>query len=50
MNTVKSAASSSAASRQIVTLQSHILQQQTLYPDATGTFSWILSAISISAR
>ncbi|HEV7632102.1 MAG TPA: class 1 fructose-bisphosphatase [Steroidobacteraceae bacterium] len=50
MNTVKSAAGSSAASRQIVTLQSHILQQQTLYPDATGTFSWILSAISISAK
>ncbi|MEP7313859.1 MAG: class 1 fructose-bisphosphatase [Pseudomonadota bacterium] len=50
MNTVKSAADSSAAARQIVTLQSHILQQQTLYPDATGTFSWILSAISISAK
>jgi fructose-1,6-bisphosphatase I len=34
----------------IVTLQAHILQQQARYPDATGTFSWILSAISISAK
>jgi fructose-1,6-bisphosphatase I len=34
----------------IVTLQTHILQQQTEFPEATGTLSWILSAISISAK
>ena len=37
------------ALRDIVTLQAHILQQQARYPGATGTFSWILSAISICA-
>jgi fructose-1,6-bisphosphatase I len=36
--------------RQIVTLQAHILQQQALHPGATGDFSWILSALSISAK
>ncbi|MEQ1580309.1 MAG: class 1 fructose-bisphosphatase [Steroidobacteraceae bacterium] len=36
--------------RQIVTLQGHILQQQALHPGATGDFSWILSALSISAK
>jgi fructose-1,6-bisphosphatase I len=42
----------SAASRQtsIVTLQGHILQQQTSFPEASGTLSWILSALSISAK
>ena len=34
----------------IITLQAHILQQQARYPQATGTFSWILSAISICAK
>jgi len=38
------------AQRDLVTLQAHILQQQSRHPDATGTFSWILSAISISAK
>jgi fructose-1,6-bisphosphatase I len=38
------------APRNIITLQSHILQQQARYPEATGTFSWILSALSISAK
>src|SRR5579863_8598504 len=33
-----------------ITLQSHILQQQAAHPHATGTFSWILSALSISAK
>ena len=36
--------------RQLVTLQGHILEQQAHYPEATGTFSWILSALSISAK
>jgi fructose-1,6-bisphosphatase I len=34
----------------IMTLQAHILEQQVHYPRATGTFSWILSALSISAK
>ena len=34
----------------IVTLQSHVLQQQSLIPGATGTRSWILSSLSISAK
>jgi fructose-1,6-bisphosphatase I len=42
--------STDAPRRQIVTLQAHILQQQALHPGATGDFSWILSALSISAK
>jgi len=34
----------------ITTLQSHILEQQSRQPEASGTFSWILSALSISAK
>ena len=34
----------------IMTLQSHILEQQARHPQASGTFSWILSALSISAK
>lgn len=34
----------------IVTLQGHILAQQSRHPEATGTLSWILSALSISAK
>lgn len=34
----------------IVSLQAHILQQQSGFPEATGTLSWILSALSISAK
>jgi fructose-1,6-bisphosphatase I len=36
--------------RPIVTIQSHILSQQAQFPEATGALSWILSAISISAK
>jgi fructose-1,6-bisphosphatase I len=39
-----------AKAADIVTLQSHILQQQTRYPEASGQFSWILSALAISAK
>jgi fructose-1,6-bisphosphatase I len=38
------------SNRPIVTIQSHILQQQAKFPEATGDLSWILSAISISAK
>jgi fructose-1,6-bisphosphatase I len=34
----------------IMTLQAHILEQQADHPEARGTFSWILSALSISAK
>ncbi|MEZ5500057.1 MAG: class 1 fructose-bisphosphatase [Steroidobacteraceae bacterium] len=37
-------------SASIMTLQAHILEQQAHHPEATGTFSWILSALSISAK
>lgn len=36
--------------RPIVTIQSHILAQQARHPEATGALSWVLSAISISAK
>jgi len=36
--------------RPIVTMQSHILQQQARFPEASGALSWVLSAISISAK
>ena len=36
--------------RDIVTLQTHILAQQAKNPQSTGTLSWILSALSISAK
>lgn len=34
----------------IVTIQSHILAQQARFQEATGTLSWVLSAISISSK
>jgi fructose-1,6-bisphosphatase I len=34
----------------IVTLQAHILQQQESLPEVAGTLSWVLSALSISAK
>ena len=34
----------------IMTLQSHILGEQAKHPHASGTFSWILSALSISTK
>ncbi len=36
--------------RPLVTIQSHILAQQARFPESTGTLSWVLSAISISAK
>jgi len=38
------------AGNDIVTLQGHILAQQARHPESTGTLSWILSALSISAK
>jgi fructose-1,6-bisphosphatase I len=34
----------------LVTVQAHILEQQSKFPQASGTLSWILSALSISAK
>lgn len=34
----------------LVTLQGHILQQQASFPESTGTLSWILSALAVSAK
>jgi fructose-1,6-bisphosphatase I len=39
-----------AGNRPLVTVQSHILEQQMRNPDSAGDLSWILSAISISAK
>jgi len=41
---------SSPVVRDIVTLQAHILQEESRHPGATGTLSWVLSALSISAK
>ena len=38
------------ATMNITSLQSHILQEETRYPGATGDFSWILSAISLAGK
>jgi fructose-1,6-bisphosphatase I len=38
------------AELRITSLQAHILEQQAQFPGASGTFSWILSALSISAK
>lgn len=40
----------SPAAREIITLQAHILREENRNPGATGTLSWILSALSISAK
>jgi fructose-1,6-bisphosphatase I len=43
-------ATAAAPARDIVTIQAHILEQQSHHSEATGLFSWILSALSISAK
>ena len=51
MNTVsKPLANPGRDDLRIMTLQAHILEQQAHHPQAGGTFSWILSALSISAK
>ncbi|HVW68029.1 MAG TPA: class 1 fructose-bisphosphatase [Steroidobacteraceae bacterium] len=34
----------------IITLQSHLLEQQSQHPQAAGLFTWIVSALSISTK
>ncbi len=43
-------ASPAPLARPIVTLQSHILEQEAKFAEATGALSWILSAMSISTK
>ena len=50
MNAEQKTAAPAAGTRNLVTIQSHILEQQSRHPEASGDFSWILSAISISAK
>lgn len=50
MNAIPTTEAGTAGIRPIVTIQSHILQQQARFPEATGALSWVLSAISISAK
>jgi fructose-1,6-bisphosphatase I len=51
MNTKTASNSASLGdSIRIMTLQSHILSEQAHHPHATGTLSWILSALSISSK
>jgi fructose-1,6-bisphosphatase I len=38
------------APENVITLQTHILNEERHHPEATGTFSWILSALAISAK
>jgi fructose-1,6-bisphosphatase I len=46
----KTVSAGTSGMRPLVTIQSHILAQQAQFPEATGTLSWVLSAISISAK
>jgi fructose-1,6-bisphosphatase I len=46
----KPSAAGATGSVPLVTIQSHILSQQAQFPEASGTLSWVLSAISISAK
>ena len=38
------------ASKLIVTIQQHILTQQRAFPEAGGSFSWLLSGITLAAK
>lgn len=49
MNAILSKAGTTGT-RPLVTIQSHILQQQAQFPESSGALSWVLSAISISAK
>src|SRR5579875_3160138 len=39
-----------SGSKLIVTAQQHILEQQEHFPDAGGTFSWLLSGITLATK
>ena len=50
MNSARHPDAPSADDVRIMTLQAHILESQAHHPEVSGTFSWILSALSISAK
>ena len=50
MSTSRKSTPSGLDDVRIVTLQAHILSEQAKHENAGGTFSWILSALSISAK
>lgn len=50
MNAVPRPIPAATAHNDIVTLQAHILEQQSHFPAASGTLSWILSALVISTK
>ena len=39
-----------AIRQNLMSLQSHILQEEARYPGSTGEFTWILSALSLAAK
>jgi fructose-1,6-bisphosphatase I len=39
-----------AMAEKLTTLESHILAEETRHPGATGVFTWVLSAIALSAK
>ncbi|MHC4427466.1 MAG: class 1 fructose-bisphosphatase [Planctomycetota bacterium] len=39
-----------AMAENLTTLESHILTEETRYPGATGAFTWVLSAMTLSAK
>ena len=41
---------SSSSDPTIITVQQHILQEQTRFPGATGEFSWLLSGITMASK
>ena len=49
-NTAKPDSKTTRDDVRIMTLQAHILEQESRRPQSSGTFSWILSALSISAK
>jgi len=50
MDAVSRAIPLATAQNDILTLQSHILEKQAQFPAASGTLSWILSALGISTK
>ena len=49
-NTAAPPASLQALTGNLTTLESHILAEESRHPGATGTFSWILAALTLSAK
>ncbi len=50
INEVTMSASAVPMPDNLITLESHILAEEQRHPQATGTFSWILAAMTLSAK